>query len=85
MLEIITLAASGTATVFGYLKTREFVRRRLRFVGAVQKPSAPLLAASVVGVLPLVGTGTALLFGAAVGIAVREGAKDVRRGWTLLP
>ena len=33
----------------------------------------------VVGLLPLVGAGTAVLFGAGVGAGVAAGAKDVRR------
>ena len=64
------------------------MRARLRYVDAVQKPVAPviagvvgaLLAAPVVWLLPFVGTGTALLFGASVAVGVAAGAKDIRRG-----
>src|SRR5690606_38047878 len=61
-----------------------FVSERLRYVDAAHKPSAPLLAglaatavaAPVVWLLPIVGTGTALAFGAAVGLGTRAGAKE---------
>lgn len=84
---MITLALAFAAAAFGYLQTRSFVRRRLAYVDAVQKGSAPLLAGvvaaavamPVVALLPLVGGGTALLFGAGVGAGVSAGARDTRR------
>lgn len=86
MFEIITLAAAGAATVVGYMQSRNFVRRRLRFVAAVQNGAAPvvagfaalLVASPVVGILPFVGMGTAVLFAGAVGVGVASGARDVR-------
>lgn len=88
MFEIIGLAATGVITAGGYYQAREFVRRKLRFVSAVQSPTAPVMAgaaaavvaAPVMWVLPLVGAGTALLFGVGVGAGVAAGAKRVRRG-----
>lgn len=85
MFELIGLIAAGTAAGFGYIKSRGFVSRRLRYVDAAKRPSAPLLAgvaaatlaAPVVWVLPIVGAGTALAFGTAVGLGTRAGAKDV--------
>jgi inosine-uridine nucleoside N-ribohydrolase len=87
MLEILMLAVGGVATVAGYIKSRQFVRQRLRFVDAVQKPVAPLaagavaavVAAPVVWLLPVLGAGTALVFGAGVGVGVLHGARDVNR------
>lgn len=87
MLEIIALGASAAVTAGGYLNVRRFVRERLRFVEAAQRTAAPwiagvgtaLLAAPVVWLLPLVGTGTALALGAGVGLGVAHGARDVRR------
>jgi hypothetical protein len=87
MLELFGLLLTGGAVVTGYLSSRDFVRRRLRFVDAVQERKAPvvagsvaaLIAAPVVWILPLVGTGTALLFGASIAMGVRRGAKDIRR------
>ncbi len=88
MFGIITALVAGGAATGGYLKTREFVRRRMRYMEKVQSSSAPLVAgavaaavaAPVVAVLPLVGAGTALLFGGAVGLGARRGARDIREG-----
>src|SRR5574341_1359351 len=87
MLEIVMLAAGGIATLIGYARTRQYVRRRLRFVDAVQKPATPvaagvvaaLVAAPVVWLLPVLGTGTAVVFGAGVGLGVFHCARDVKR------
>ena len=83
---ILTLAATIAATAFGYIQTRAFFRRRLAYVDAAHGVAAPFLAAGaafllalpVVGVLPLIGTGTALLFGAGVGAGASAGSKDAR-------
>lgn len=87
MFELLMLAVAGVATIAGYAKARQFVRRRLRFVDAVQKPVAPvaagavaaLVAAPVVWVLPVLGTVSALVFGVGVGLGVFHGARDVKR------
>ena len=84
---MLTLAAAIAAMAFGYIQTRGFVRRRLAYVDAVQGIAAPAIAAAaafaialpIVAILPLVGGGTALLFGAGVGAGVSAGAKDTRR------
>lgn len=88
MIEIIALAATFTATIVGHVGARRFVRERLRFVDAVQRRRAPwiaggaalLLATPIAWLMPVVGIGSALLFGAAVGTGVAYGARDVRRG-----
>ena len=88
MIEIIGLGITFGATLVGHIGARRFVRDRLRFVDAVQRRRAPwiaggaalLVAAPVAWVMPLVGLGSALLFGAAVGTGVAYGARDVRRG-----
>jgi hypothetical protein len=85
MLELIAVTAVGIA---GYIKSRNFVHRRLRYVDDIQKPIAPLVAAGVaaavaapiVAVLPIVAGGTALVFGAAVGMGTRTGARRIREG-----
>ncbi len=87
MFELIGLIATGAATAGGYLQSRGFVRRRLQYVDLVQRAGVPVMAgaaaavvaAPVVAVLPLVGAGTALLFGAGVGAGVAAGARDIRR------
>jgi hypothetical protein len=84
MIELIVVTAAG---IVGYLKSRDFVHHRLRYVDKVQKPAAPLVAAGVatavampvVAVLPVVAGGTALLFGAAVGLGTRAGARRIRQ------
>lgn len=86
MLDLITLGVAGAATVVGHIKSRSFVRKRLRYTSVVEKTgigvaagvAAAVVAAPIVAVLPLVGTGTALLFGAGVGTGVAMGAKDAR-------
>lgn len=88
MVEIIWLAATGAAGIFGYAKSRRFVRERLRFVDRVRKPYVPFLAggaaaaaaAPVVALLPIIGAPTAVIFGASVGAGVAAGRKDVDRG-----
>ena len=87
MLELFAAAATGAVTLFGYLKARQFVRERLRFVDAAHKPATPVLvgavaavaAAPVVWLLPLVGAPTALIFGIGVGWGVHHGSRDVRK------
>ena len=77
----------GVVAVGAYLQSRGWVRRRLRFVDAVQNPVAPIvagtvaavIAAPVVWLLPWVGLGTALLFGGGIGLGVLHGARDIRR------
>jgi hypothetical protein len=86
MFGLIAFAATIAATVLGYLQSRSFVRRRLAYVDAVHNAAAPLIAGAaafvlaipVVGLLPLIGGGTALLFGAGVGAGVAAGARDTR-------
>jgi hypothetical protein len=88
MIEIIGLAITFGATLVGHVGARRFVRDRLRFVDAVQLRRAPwiaggvalLLATPIAWFMPVVGFGSALLFGAAVGTGVAYGARDVRRG-----
>ncbi len=93
MIALIVMLVAGTATFFGFRETRRFVRRRLRYVDAAQSGKAPfiagaaatLIAGPVVWALPLVGAGTALLFGLGVGSGFAAGAKDISRGYKELP
>lgn len=88
MIELLILGAAAGGIGAGYIKARRFVRERLRFVDAVRRPVAPLFvavlgtlaAAPVVWIVPVIGGGTALLFGAGVGLAVRHGARDLQQG-----
>src|SRR3989442_6586701 len=87
---VLGLLIGAVALGGGFVATRNFVRRRLRFVDAVRSPAAPLvagiaggLAASVValplGVLLPVGVWTAAAFGVGVagGGASRRRAAEV--------
>ncbi|MGH7668522.1 MAG: hypothetical protein ACRENQ_03435 [Gemmatimonadaceae bacterium] len=90
MFEFLGFAATVAATVFGYLTARRFVANRLRYVDGVHTLKAPiiagvvagLVAAPIVWLLPLVGTGTAILFGTGVAVGVANGSRDVRKRLT---
>lgn len=81
---MIGLLVAGAVLGAGYVYTRRFVRERLRFVDAVRRPEAPLvagaatalLAAPVVALLPLVGAGTAIAAGVGVAVGVASGRRD---------
>lgn len=88
---ISLLVSFAILTVLGtvlYGSTRTFVRNRLRYVDAIQKGIAPWAAGGavfvvgsiVVGLLPVVGIGTALTAAFAVGSGVAAGARDIRQG-----
>lgn len=87
MFELLALIAAAGAAGVGYFRSRSFVSHRLRFVDAVQSPAAPFVAAAaatavavpVVWVVPLIGGGTAILFGLGVGAGTRAGVRQIRR------
>ena len=87
MLELLMAGATGAVTLFGYLKARQFVRDRLRFVDAAHRPStavvagvgAAAVATPIVMLLPIVGIPSALIFGVGVGWGVHHGSRDVRK------
>lgn len=85
------LLSIAVATVLGFVlhgTARKFVRNRLRYVDAAQRTLTPYLAGGaaflagcfVVPFLPLVGIGTALTAGLAIGTGVAAGARDIRQG-----
>ena len=84
MFELIGTAAALGAGIAGYLTSKDFTKRKLRFVDAIHTRPAPviagigaaLLAAPVVWLLPIVGAGTAILLGAGVGLGVRSAQKE---------
>ena len=89
---MIELLVAGFAGVYGHLKSRTFVGRRLRYTTIVEKPAlglwagvgATILAAPVVAVLPWVGAGTAIAIGAGIGTGVALGVKDTEEPPKLL-
>ena len=84
---LLGLLISLAVAAVGYSKSRSFVNERLRYVDAVNHPLAPFMAgigaflvgALVAAFLPIVGVGTALTFGLAVGMGVSAGRGDVPR------
>lgn len=78
---------TGLLAVGGFVKTKAFVRDRLRYVDLVRRPWIPFAAGAAVVVvsmpvtwlLPVVGTGTALLFGTSVGMGVASGRREFGR------
>lgn len=89
MFEFIGIAATAVAAIAGYVTSKDFTAKKLRFVDAAHRPGAPIIAgvaaavvlAPVVWVLPLVGAGTALIVGAGVAL----GVKSAQRNRHLLP
>jgi hypothetical protein len=85
---MIELIAAGALGVVGHLKSKDFVKRRLRFTSLVERPgvglmagaAAALVAAPVVAILPVVGAGTAIAFGAGVGTGVHVGVRQAKDG-----
>lgn len=81
------LAITAGATLFGYWQARQFTQNKLRYVDAVHRGGiallaglgAALVAAPIVWLLPLVGAGTAILFGAGVALGVSSGAREIRK------
>lgn len=95
ILGIAALAIALASGIFSFGFARGFVRRRLRFVDAVQSPFAPYVAGGIglilgwaivalVGWLPLVGGlvggGTVALLGLGAGLGTASGVKALRRG-----
>jgi hypothetical protein len=84
---LLGFAIAVAASMVGYWQARQFTQNKLRFVDGVHKMGVPFLAGlgaalvamPVVWILPLVGTGTALLFGLGVALGVSSGAKEIRK------
>ena len=87
MVALIAAGVAGAAGILGHTKARSFVGRRLRFTSLVEKPAlgvvagvaAAVVAAPVVAFIPVIGAGTALVFGAGVGTGAALGAQDAKR------
>ena len=98
MWGIIVLGATFAISWLSYGTARRFVRERLRYVEGALTPFAAVVAGVVAAVvatpvvgllhiIPLVGSlmtgGTAIVFGLSVGLGVRSGAQDVKRGYVI--
>lgn len=86
VIDFLVLVTAIAASAFGYATARRFVRDRLKYVDGAQTLKAPViaglvawaLAMPITWVVPFLGAGTAILFGAAVALGVRAGARDIR-------
>ncbi len=72
--------------ITGFLLTRRFVARRLRFVDAIYSPVAPFLIAALamliawpISALPLVSATASAIFGIGAGLGTASGVKVLRR------
>lgn len=88
MWTTLYLIVIGAATIGGFVLTRDYVRRRLRFVDAVRAPWVPwvvglvaiTLTAPIAWFLPLVTKATTVLFGIGAGMGTASGVKALKRG-----
>jgi hypothetical protein len=90
MLDII---AAGVLGVASHVKSKDWVRRKLRYTNIVEKPGLGLfvgaatavVAAPVIAALPIIGMGTGVVvgigLGAGVGTGISRGASQARSGW----
>jgi hypothetical protein len=77
---LLWLTVTAAALIGGFVLSRNFVRRRLRYVDALQRPSAPLIAGAAaaavvlpIAALPIITVGTAVAFGVGVASGVASG------------
>jgi hypothetical protein len=84
---LVSIAISLAVTTAGFAVARRYVRDRLKFVDAIHTMKAPIIAGLVgwaifmpLTMFPLIGVGTAIVFGLSVGLGVRAGAKDIKIG-----
>lgn len=93
MFGFLSIVVTLGVAWFTYGSVRRFVRERLRYVEAALTSGAAVVAAvgatlvawplMVFLPIPLVGAGTALAFGLAVGLGARAGATDVKQGYQI--
>jgi len=87
LIAALMLAAAGAGMGISYVKVRDFVRTKLRFVDRAQRPAAAwiagaagaLVAAPIVALLPVLEPFTAIVYGVVVGAGVRSGQKQVKQ------
>ena len=86
MFFLISLGITVAVALAGYWQARKFVQTRLRYVDAVHRGIAPVVAgvgaaliAAPFTILPLITVTTAIVFGASVAVGVNAGARDIRK------
>jgi hypothetical protein len=84
---LLSIGISLAVSSLGFAMARKYVRDRLKFVDAVHTMKAPIIAGLIawavfmpLTMFPLLGLGTAIVFGLSVGLGVRAGARDIRIG-----
>ncbi|MBC8089435.1 MAG: hypothetical protein H7Z40_19395 [Phycisphaerae bacterium] len=84
---ILSFAVAVALATVLHGTARKFVRDRLRYVDSVQKGFVPFIAGGAAlmvvlpfTALPIIGLGTALTVGLAVGSGVAAGVRDIRSG-----
>ena len=88
MFTMIAFLIASASAIFGYTAAKRFVRDKLRFVDGAHKPATPfiagigayLIALFVVGLLPIVGWGTAAAFALSVAFGTAAGSHQVKSG-----
>jgi len=88
MFTMIAFIIATIAAIFGYSAAKKFVRDRLRFVDGAHKSATPfiagigayLIAMVIVGLLPIVGIGTAITFALSVAFGAAAGSREVKSG-----
>jgi hypothetical protein len=95
MFELLGLALFAVVTAGAHSGARRFVRDRLRFVDAVQRPPAAWVATAATALLaiplcallplPFFTAFSGLVLAASVGLGVRAGARDIGSGRRYLP
>jgi len=88
------LLAAGIVGVWGHQKTKDFVRRRLRFTNWVENggtmalvggAATGLVTATLVPILPFLGAGAGIVMGVGAGVGVgtgiATGARHARKGY----
>lgn len=82
MFGLIGLGIAAVVGFYAHMKSRRFVRRRLRYTSWVENRGLGILTGAVVTVvlamLPVITVAPALLVGAGIGTGVSMGARDVR-------
>ena len=86
MFGLIATVIAGTAGVLVHMKSRYFVRKRLRYTSVVDKPMLGVWVGigTAIVVAPIVGAGTAIAVGIGVGTGVAMGVKDSKRSTKFL-
>ncbi len=83
---MILEAIAGAVGVFGHMKTKDFVGRKLKYTKIAEKPATGMGVATgaattiAVAALPIITFLPAVLVGVGVGTGVAMGIKKARRG-----